>query len=76
MTGGHGRHPDLDRSACIAAPFPGIGSTNGSKLNGANVAKAPLEPESVIEIGHTRMVFRVLAHAADEPASTGTGRAG
>ncbi|WP_213816823.1 DUF3662 and FHA domain-containing protein [Glaciihabitans sp. dw_435] len=42
-----------------------LGSTNGSKLNGQPVSKAPLEPESVIEIGRTRIVFRVLAQSAD-----------
>jgi hypothetical protein len=42
-----------------------LGSTNGSKLNGAPVHKAPLEPDSLIEIGRTRIVFRVLAQSAD-----------
>lgn len=42
-----------------------LGSTNGSLLNGAKVSKAPLEPDSVIEIGRTRIVFRVLAQSAD-----------
>ncbi len=41
-----------------------LGSTNGSKLNGMPVTKAPLPPDSVIEIGRTRIVFRVLAQAA------------
>lgn len=41
-----------------------LGSTNGSKLNGQPVKKAPLPPDSVIEIGRTRIVFRVLAQAA------------
>ena len=41
-----------------------LGSTNGSKLNGVPVTKAPLPPDSVIEIGRTRIVFRVLAQAA------------
>jgi hypothetical protein len=41
-----------------------LGSTNGSRLNGAPVTKAPLLPDSVIEIGRTRIVFRVLAQAA------------
>jgi hypothetical protein len=40
-----------------------LGSTNGSKLNGERVATAPLPPDSVIEIGRTRIVFRVLAQA-------------
>lgn len=42
-----------------------LGSTNGSKLNGERVSKAPLPPDSVIEIGRTRIVFRVLAQSAD-----------
>ena len=42
-----------------------LGSTNGSKLNGRPVTQAPLPPDSVIEIGRTRIVFRVLAQAAD-----------
>src|SRR5690606_16980933 len=42
-----------------------LGSTNGSRLNGAPVTTAVLEPDSVIEIGRTRMVFRVLAQAAE-----------
>jgi hypothetical protein len=41
-----------------------LGSTNGSQLNGAAVKEAILEPESVITIGRTRIVFRVLAQAA------------
>jgi Protein of unknown function (DUF3662)/Inner membrane component of T3SS, cytoplasmic domain len=47
-----------------------LGSTNGSKLNGVKLAKAPLDPDSVIEIGRTRIVFRVLAQSVDTaPAS-------
>jgi hypothetical protein len=42
-----------------------LGSTNGSKLNGAPVSTAPLEPDSLIEIGRTRIVFRVLAQSAE-----------
>jgi hypothetical protein len=42
-----------------------LGSTNGSKLNGQPVGKAPLAPDSVIEIGRTRIVFRVLAQSSD-----------
>jgi hypothetical protein len=41
-----------------------LGSTNGSKLNGAPVSSAPLPPDSVIDIGRTRIEFRVLAQAA------------
>lgn len=42
-----------------------LGSTNGSKLNGQPVKQAPLPPDSVIEIGRTRIIFRVLAQSAD-----------
>ena len=48
-----------------------LGSTNGSKLNGLKLTKAPLEPDSVIEIGRTRIIFRVLAQSADS-AKAGT----
>ena len=41
-----------------------LGSTNGSKLNGERITKAPLLPDSIIEIGRTRIAFRVLAQAA------------
>ena len=42
-----------------------LGSTNGSLLNGNPVSAAPLPPDSVIDIGRTRIVFRVLAQSAD-----------
>lgn len=41
-----------------------LGSTNGSQLDGAPVRQAPLAPDSVITIGRTRIVFRVLAQSA------------
>ena len=41
-----------------------LGSTNGSLLDGVQVAKAPLPADSVISIGRTTIVFRVLAQAA------------
>lgn len=44
-----------------------LGSTNGTQLDGAPVSEAVLEPESVITIGRTRIVFRVLAAASGEP---------
>ncbi|CAN5151568.1 DUF3662 and FHA domain-containing protein [soil metagenome] len=40
-----------------------LGSTNGSLLNGQKVNKALLPPDSVIDIGRTHIVFRVLAQA-------------
>ena len=39
-------------------------STNGSSLNGMPVTKAALPADSVISIGRTRIVFRVLAQSA------------
>jgi hypothetical protein len=41
-----------------------LGSTNGSQLNGAPVKHAPLPADSVISIGRTRIVFRVLAQSS------------
>jgi hypothetical protein len=40
-----------------------LGSTNGSTLNGGRVDSAPLPPDSVIDIGRTRIVFKVLAES-------------
>lgn len=48
-----------------------LDSTNGSKLDGMPVKSAPLSPDSVIEIGRTRIVFRVLAQAADRAGGGG-----
>jgi len=47
-----------------------LDSTNGSQLNGERVTKAALEPDSVVTIGRTRIVFRVVAQAgaADQAA--------
>ena len=60
-----------------------LGSTNGTQLNGAPVKEAVLEPDSVITIGRTRIVFRVLAQAsapdagrAADPATRATTWAG
>ena len=41
-----------------------LGSTNGSKLNGETLRKAVLDPDSVITIGRTRIVFHLLPQAA------------
>lgn len=41
-----------------------LGSTNGSQLNGQAVKKAILEPGSVVTVGRTRIVFRVLPQAS------------
>ncbi|SDK34715.1 DUF2662 domain-containing protein [Cryobacterium sp. Sr8] len=47
-----------------------LDSTNGSQLNGERVTTAALEPDSVVTIGRTRIVFRVVAQAgaADQAA--------
>ena len=42
-----------------------LGSTNGALLDGQRVSQSPLSPDSVIDIGRTRIVFRVLAQSAD-----------
>ncbi len=49
-----------------------LGSTNGTQVNGAPVKEAVLEPDSVITIGRSRIVFRVLAQA--DPSDTAAGR--
>jgi len=41
-----------------------LGSTNGSQLNGQPLKKAILEPNSVITIGRTSIVFKVLPQAS------------
>ena len=46
------------------AELDDLGSTNGTLLNGQRITKVALPPDSVIEIGHTRIVFRVLAQSA------------
>ena len=48
-----------------------LGSTNGSKLGAAPLTKAVIEPDSVIDIGRTRIVFRVLAQSADSSSQSG-----
>lgn len=50
-----------------------LGSTNGTQVNGQKVGKAVIEPDSVIGIGRSRIVFRVLPLA---PASGGQARDG
>lgn len=53
-----------------------LGSTNGSKLNGQRLGSAVLEPDAVIDIGRTRIVFRVLARSADAGNARPTDQAG
>ena len=47
-----------------------LGSTNGSKLDGVPLTKAVLPPDSVVEIGRTRIVFRVLPVSANADGSS------
>jgi len=42
-----------------------LGSTNGSTLNGARLTRAALPNESMLQIGRTRMLFRVVARARE-----------
>ena len=42
-----------------------LGSTNGTLLIGEPVTRAVLAPDSVIEIGRTRILFRVLAQRGE-----------
>ncbi|MCU1473431.1 DUF3662 and FHA domain-containing protein [Amnibacterium sp.] len=39
-----------------------LGSTNGSTLNGARLTRAALPNDSVLQIGRTTIVFRLVAH--------------
>lgn len=50
-----------------------LGSTNGSKLDGQPVTKALLSPDAVIDIGRTRIVYRLVA-ASGRRAPSGGGR--
>lgn len=47
------------------AQLTDLGSTNGTRLNGEPVSRAVLPPDSVIELGRTRILFRVLAQRGD-----------
>jgi hypothetical protein len=42
-----------------------LGSTNGSTLNGARLTHAVLPNDSVLQIGRTRIVFRMVARARE-----------
>jgi hypothetical protein len=53
----------------VRAQVEDLGSTNGSQLNGQPVKKAIIEPESVITVGRTTIVFRVVPQASAAPAS-------
>ncbi|WP_435869477.1 FhaA domain-containing protein [Agrococcus sediminis] len=43
-----------------------LGSTNGTTLNGRALKSALLEPDSIIDIGATRIVYRVLAQSKEQ----------
>jgi hypothetical protein len=53
-----------------------MGSTNGTKLNGAKVTEAALAPDSTVTIGRTDIVFHVVAQATParptQPAADAT----
>ncbi len=44
-------------------------STNGTELDGRKISEAPLAPDSIITIGRTNIVFRVVAQAAPPRAT-------
>ena len=48
-----------------------LGSTNGTQLDGKRVGQANLEPGSVVTIGRTRIVFRVLPQASPDSSRPG-----
>lgn len=50
-----------------------LGSTNGSTLNGQRLISSALETDSIIEMGHTRITFRLIPEAVTSatPASIG-----
>lgn len=51
----------------VRARVRDLGSTNGTQLDGITVTEAIVEPESIITIGRTQIVFRVLAAATGQP---------
>ncbi|MCU1570247.1 MAG: phosphopeptide-binding protein [Naasia sp.] len=53
-----------------------LGSTNGTTLNGARVERALLPPDSVVQIGRTRIVFRVLPQSDDPDVAQGGAQPG
>ncbi|GLU88076.1 MULTISPECIES: DUF3662 and FHA domain-containing protein [Agromyces] len=65
-TGASRRHAEVQWDGSRAR-VRDLGSTNGTQLDGAPVSDSVLEPDSVITIGRTRIVFRVLAQAAAAP---------
>lgn len=53
-----------------------LGSTNGSTLNGQRLVSAALEADSVIEMGHTRITFRMIPEAETSAPPAPLGSAG
>ncbi len=47
-----------------------LGSTNGSQLNGRAFQRANLEPDSVIQIGRTNIVFRIVPQSTPSTSSS------
>lgn len=73
-TGASRRHAEVQWDGSRAR-VRDLGSTNGTQLNGSPVSEAVLEPDSVITIGRSRIVFRVLAQAgADTGGRPASGR--
>jgi hypothetical protein len=66
-TGASRRHAEVQWDGARAR-VRDLGSTNGTQLNGSPVKEAVLEPDSVITIGRSRIVFRVLAEARADSA--------
>lgn len=64
-TGASRRHAEVQWDGARAR-VRDLGSTNGTQLNGSPVKEAVLEPDSVITIGRSRIVFRVLAQAGSD----------
>ena len=52
-----------------------LGSTNGSQLDGQRLTTAVLQPDSVIQIGRTRIVFRVAAQSIPDRSGDAPRRA-
>ncbi|WP_291045327.1 DUF3662 and FHA domain-containing protein [Herbiconiux sp.] len=51
-----------------------LGSTNGSQLNGQSFSRAALEPDSVIQIGRTSIVFRIVPQSGSRAGGSGGSR--
>lgn len=69
-TGASRRHVEVQWDG-RRARIKDLGSTNGTQLNGVPVSEAILEPDAVITIGRTNIIFRVLPQAAAVNSSAG-----